>query len=92
MLQRIQRQPRKGGRLPANAVSVTRPGRWGNPFVMGKDGDRAQVVALFAEYARARLIEEPHWLEPSRGKDLAYWCGEGAACHADIFLGFANGN
>jgi Domain of unknown function (DUF4326) len=91
MPQRIRRQRRRGWRLPANAICVTRPGRWGNPFEIGQDGDRAQVLALFADYARARLAEEPDWLEPLRGKDLACWCAEGAACHAGILLRLANG-
>ncbi len=32
---RIQRQRVKGWRLPAGAVYVGRPTRWGNPFVVG---------------------------------------------------------
>jgi len=32
---RIQRRRVKGWRMPENTVSVTRPGRWGNPFVAG---------------------------------------------------------
>lgn len=31
---RIQRKRTKGWRMPANTVSVTRPGRWGNPWVI----------------------------------------------------------
>lgn len=34
---RVQRRRTKGYRLPPNTVSVTRPGRWGNPF-KGEDG------------------------------------------------------
>jgi hypothetical protein len=90
MPQRIQRRRRKGWRLPANAVSVTRPGCWGNPFRIGQDGDRAKVLALFETYARDRLAKEPGWLEPLRGKDLACWCAEGDACHADMLLRLAN--
>lgn len=33
---RIQRRRTKGWRMPPNTVSVTRPGKWGNPFVVGK--------------------------------------------------------
>lgn len=29
---RIQRSRAKGARLPAGAISVTRPGAWGNPY------------------------------------------------------------
>jgi Domain of unknown function (DUF4326) len=32
MPERIQRCRTKGRRMPPNTVSVTRPGRWGNPF------------------------------------------------------------
>jgi hypothetical protein len=35
MPKRIQRKRTKGWRMPENAVSVTRPGKWGNPFVIG---------------------------------------------------------
>jgi hypothetical protein len=90
MSQRIQRQRRKGWRLPANAVSVTRPGRWGNPFRIGQDGDRPQVLALFETYASDRLAKEPGWLAPLRGKDLACYCRPEDACHADILLRLAN--
>jgi uncharacterized protein DUF4326 len=90
MPQRIQRQRRKGWRLPAHDVCVTRPSRWGNPFAIGKHGDRAQVLNLFETYAQDRLAQEPKWLEPLRGKDLACWCHEGDAYHADLLLSLAN--
>jgi Domain of unknown function (DUF4326) len=86
MPQRIQRQRRRGWRLPTTAVSVTRPGRWGNPFRVGQDGDRTEVLARFKAYARDRLATDPEWLAPLRGKDLACWCPPGEACHADILL------
>lgn len=36
---RIQRKRTKGYRTPANTVSATRPGKWGNPFkVVQEDG------------------------------------------------------
>lgn len=36
MTERIQLQRKRGWRLPAGAVSVARPTKWGNPFVVGK--------------------------------------------------------
>jgi hypothetical protein len=38
--QRIQRQRRKGWRMQANTVSVTRPGRWGNRYYPGSGNSR----------------------------------------------------
>jgi uncharacterized protein DUF4326 len=36
--QRIQRRRTAGWRLPEGAVIVTRPTRWGNPYVVGAPG------------------------------------------------------
>lgn len=32
---RVQRKRTKGWKMPENTVSVTRPGKWGNPFKIG---------------------------------------------------------
>jgi len=39
MTKRIQLKRTRGWRLPENAISVARPGRWGNPFKIGADVD-----------------------------------------------------
>ena len=44
---RIQRKRVKGWRMPDNTVSVTRPGRWGNPFPVSGHRVAAESVALF---------------------------------------------
>lgn len=110
MPRRIQRRRVKGWRMPDGAKSVTRPGRWGNPFRVGHPMDddghpipeyldwpgakrmtAADAVRCFRTYARGRLQEEPDWLEPLRGADLACYCAEGAEhCHADVLLELAN--
>lgn len=33
---RVQRKRTKGWRMPPNTVSVCRPGKWGNPYKVGK--------------------------------------------------------
>lgn len=100
MPKRIQRRRVKGWKMPAGAVSVTRPGVFGNPFVL-KDpvlpGDRERAVSAFrrwlngtipgAEAQRSRLLAR---LQELRGKDLACFCAEGATCHADVLLELAN--
>jgi hypothetical protein len=42
MATRVRRQRLKGWRKPPGAVSVTRPGRWGNPWAVGYDGTLMQ--------------------------------------------------
>jgi hypothetical protein len=45
--QRLQLSRRKGFRLPPGAVKVDRTTKWGNPFVVGEDGTRAECVELY---------------------------------------------
>jgi hypothetical protein len=73
---------------PIGAVYVGRPTKWGNPFEIGRDGDRAAVIAKH----RAWLCDQPHLmaaLPELRGRDLVCWCAP-AACHGDTLMEFAN--
>lgn len=74
--------------LPANAVYIGRPGKWGNPFVIGRDGSREQVIAKFRDYLlrSPRLMADLHEL---RGRDLVCWCAP-CACHGDVLVELAN--
>ncbi|RVK61911.1 DUF4326 domain-containing protein [Sinorhizobium meliloti] len=87
------------------AVHVGRPGPWGNPFIVGKDGDAAYCVdlykALLAGFLRVGADPDIAALERTRrfvaenvdelrGKNLACWCKPGAPCHADVLVEVAN--
>jgi hypothetical protein len=37
-----------GKRSSATQLYIGRPRKWGNPFVIGRDGSRADVVAKYA--------------------------------------------
>jgi hypothetical protein len=90
MPKRIQLSRRKGWRMPPNTVSVARPGKWGNPFRVGKDAaNAAQAVALFRDWAIAPYGSVPDPTE-LRGKNLACWCPLDQPCHADVLLELAN--
>lgn len=75
-------------RVPVDAVYVGRPTIWGNPYVIGRDGTRDEVIAKYREYV-ARSPEILARLPELRGKDLVCWCAP-AACHADVLLELAN--
>ncbi|HEU4430133.1 MAG TPA: DUF4326 domain-containing protein [Myxococcota bacterium] len=72
-------------RPAANAVYVGRPSRWGNPFVIGADGSRAEVIQKYRRW----ILRQPLDLSELRGRDLVCWCAP-AACHADVLLELAN--
>lgn len=88
--QRIRLSRARGFRLPANAVVVARPSRWGNPFIVGKHGTRAQCCAKFYQLARGMIVFSEaditvdqqmtfyrrirRHVAELQGKDLACWC------------------
>ena len=67
-------------------VYVGRPP--GNPFVVGRDGTRAQVIARYRAYLMTRtdLLEK---LPELRGRRLACWCAP-LACHGDVLAELAD--
>ncbi len=63
-------------------VFIGRPGKWGNPFVIGRDGDRAEVIGKY----RAWIVNQPELmaaLGELRGKVLGCYCAP-SACHGDV--------
>jgi hypothetical protein len=74
--------------VPAGAVYIGRPSKWGNPFVIGRSMTRAESVERY----RAWLANQPHLLAALpelRGRDLVCWCSP-EACHGDVLLELAN--
>ena len=69
---------------PKGAVYVGRGSPWGNPFKIGRDGNRIAVIRKFEETTLPTLD-----LRPLRGQHLICFCAP-QACHADILLREAN--
>lgn len=65
------------------------PWGFGNPFKIGKDGTREQVVEKFEVWVRHSTDLRAKWirdhLEDLRGKRLACFCYP-QACHGDVYL------
>ena len=94
---RIQRKRTKGWRMPENTISVTRPGRWGNPFI-GEGCVEKLADMLYdlnsrqstdKEFLHMKRIRDTH--KDLGGKNLACWCALDSPCHADVLLKFLNG-
>lgn len=73
---------------PDDAVYVGRGSKWGNPYHIGQDGDREDVIEKFELHLlnNKELMEQ---LPELRGKDLVCWCAP-KACHADVLMEYAN--
>jgi len=64
------------------------PSPFSNPFVVGRHGDRDQVLQKYRTYIYNRLLAEPELrrqLEELRGKRLGCWCHP-KPCHGDILI------
>ena len=64
------------------ANRFTSDAKWGNPFIIGRDGDRKQVVELYEQYilGNDKLLDSINEL---KGKVLGCWC-DPDQCHAEI--------
>jgi hypothetical protein len=66
-------------------VYVGRPSKWGNPFVIGRDGTRAECITQYREWLAHRKLP----MRALRGKHLVCHCAP-LPCHADVLLEIAN--
>lgn len=97
MPDRIQLRRTKGWRKPPGAVVVSRPSKWGNPYIVGdllNGGNIGQQEAV--DLFRRALVEGRLQFSVDEvrrelaGRDLACWCPS-TPCHADVLLDIANG-
>lgn len=69
-------------------VYIGRPSKWGNPFEIGRDGNRQQVIEKY----RAWILTQPGLLKALpelKGKILGCWCAP-QACHGDVLAEMAD--
>ena len=69
-------------------IYIGRPSKWGNPFSIGKDGSREEVIAKYRDYImlKPELLAD---LPELKGKILGCWCSP-LACHGDVLVELAN--
>lgn len=75
--------------ITQNSVYIGRPSKWGNPFVIGEDGDRTSVILKYREW----LLSQPDLVRMVKtelyGKDLVCFCSP-KPCHGDVLIEIAN--
>lgn len=69
-------------------IYIGRPSKWGNPFEIGKDGTREDVVKKYKEWVvtQSDLMSSLHEL---KDKTIACWCSP-SACHGDVLAELAD--
>lgn len=80
---------KKKDSIPEGSVYIGRPSKWGNPFVIGRDGTRDEVVRKYELW----LSRRPDLLMAAKkelnGKNLVCFCAP-LACHGNVLLTVAN--
>jgi hypothetical protein len=76
--------------VPVNTTKrIDRTTKWGNPFVVGRDGTIDEVLKKYSIW----ITDQVYWngLDPEklRGLDLACWC-DPSNCHGSILIMLAN--
>lgn len=102
---RVQRKRTKGWKMPENTVYVGRPGKWGNPYVVGvEEWDprsrnmgtvTPKTVDECIELYKVFILEvnknfTENNIHELKGKNLACFCSLDQPCHADVLLKIAN--
>lgn len=72
----------------ANPRSRLRASPFANPFRIGPDGTREEVMEKYETLMRERLASDNLWrerLEALRGRTLGCWCAP-EPCHGDVLV------
>ena len=75
-------------RIELHDVYIGRPSKWGNPFLIGRDGNRAEVIEKYRDYIQQKpaLLAQ---IGELRGKRLACYCAP-LPCHGDVLAALAD--
>ncbi len=66
-----------------------KPSEFCNPFKIGKDGTRDEVIEKYKNYIKEKIKESPQMLDKLKGKNLGCWCSPNH-CHGDILIELLN--
>jgi len=71
-------------RIESYDVYIGRPSKWGNPFTIGKDGTRKEVIEKYRSWIKKQpeLMDN---LSELKGMVLGCWCSP-KPCHGDVLI------
>lgn len=72
-------------------VYIGRPSKFGNPFKIGRDGTRAEVIEKYEAFIRSQLTNPKvrQSIRELRGKRLGCYCAP-EACHGHVLARLAD--
>lgn len=76
------------GKIPKNARYCGRGSKYGNPYIIGIDGDRDEVCDKYTIYADIYFTDD-EIRKDLGGRDLVCFCAP-LRCHCDYLLRRAN--
>ena len=88
LINKRRHRPREGD------VFIGRPSIFGNPFHIGPDGTREEVLEKYRVYFVNRLAADPAFrraVEALQGKRLACWCVP-EPCHGHVIIEYLEGD
>ena len=71
-------------------IYIGRPSMWGNPYQIGIDGTREEVIEKFEAFYLMDGWMQAH-IGELKDKTLGCWC-KPLACHGDILVKYAEAN
>lgn len=78
--------------LPSHCILIDRTTIFGNPFTIGKHGNRKEVISRFKRYFDRRIKHDIKFRNAVRklaGKTLLCWCHP-MGCHGDVIAEYLN--
>ena len=79
----------KKDKIPEDAVYIGRPSIFGNPYIVGIDGSRTEVIEKYRRYLALNNSLREEVIKQLKGKDLVCWCSP-KPCHGDVLIEIAN--
>ena len=72
-------------RFQEHDVYIGRGSKWGNPFKIGKDGNRKEVIDKYEKYIRKKpeLLKD---LDELKNKKLGCFCFPPFPCHGQVLI------
>lgn len=72
-----------------NSVMIDRSTKFGNPFIIGKHGNREEVIEKYKNYLHSNAEYANMVYKELKDKNLSCWC-KPDKCHGDVILEYIN--